>query len=130
FDFRSEFGEPLGGVITDNLALVKYASTRLDELAGRLHAIYAPVDPPKQRRNYRAAPMARRLLWASRLDVEKRPLLLCAIGRAIEAAAFKVTSEVFGSAILDQFDTTILRSTARRASRGAACDFYALRRAG
>jgi glycosyltransferase involved in cell wall biosynthesis len=127
FDFLSEFGERLGGVITDNLALVKYASTRLDSLAGRWHATYAPVDPPKQRRNYRDAPMTRRLLWASRLDVEKRPLLLCAIGRALEAAAFKVTIDVFGSAILNQFDTAILRSTPRVEYKGPFDDFYALR---
>jgi len=127
FDFLSEFGERLSGVITDNSSLVTFASTRLDRLAGRMHAIYAPVDPPKQRRNYRAAPMARRLLWASRLDVEKRPSLLCAIGRALEVAALKVTIDVFGSAVLNQFDTGTLQSTPHLEYKGPFDDFYTLR---
>ena len=126
FDFLSECGDRLSGVITDNSSLVKYASARLDNLAGRMHAIYAPVTPPRQRRNYRAAPMTRRLLWASRLDVEKRPLLLCMIGRALAAAGIEVTVDVYGSAVLNQFDTEILRLTPRLEYKGPFDDFYAL----
>jgi glycosyltransferase involved in cell wall biosynthesis len=91
-----------------------------------MHAIYAPVTPPRQRRNYRAAPMTHRLLWASRLDVEKRTLLLCMIGRALAAAGIEVTVDVYGSAVLNQFDTEILRLTPRLEYKGPFDDFYAL----
>jgi glycosyltransferase involved in cell wall biosynthesis len=126
FDFLSEFGDRLSGVISDNVSMIEHGSRRLDSLANRMHAIYAPVEQSRQRRDYRGKPMTRRVLWASRLDSEKRPMLLRAIGLLLEKVELDVTIDVYGSAVLERFDIEILRSTPHLNYAGEFGDFSAL----
>ena len=126
FDFLSECGQQLAGVIMDCASLITDEASHLDSMADRMHAIYAPVEPSRRRRDYRSKPMVRRILWASRLDSQKRPSVLRAIGLLLERSKLDVTVDVYGSAVLGSFDTDILRATPHLDYKGGFTDFSAL----
>lgn len=127
FDFISEYAPILTHIITDNEGIARHDRERLDTLATRIATLHAkrPLLAPRRVRGGESRKV-RRLLWASRLDAEKRPELLLAIGRAALAAGLNVSIDVYGSAVLNKFDVNSLKAVSSVEYKGGFSDFAAL----
>jgi glycosyltransferase involved in cell wall biosynthesis len=97
----------LSGLLTD----CQYYADVLKRDTGiapeRIHVVYLPVDPPKGPLWERpSGPLT--VLWAGRLDRQKRPDILAAIAEQLPDVRF----EVFGAQVLDTARDTVDRLTA------------------
>jgi glycosyltransferase involved in cell wall biosynthesis len=126
FDFLSAHQAKLTHVVTDHSLIASHDCARLDLLAPRIATIYAKCgllqnqSPPKQRRSHG------RLLWASRLDSEKRPALAIQIGKAVAKIFPKVSIDVYGSAVMDTFDVKQFRKCGNITYKGSFSGFETL----
>jgi glycosyltransferase involved in cell wall biosynthesis len=106
FQFLSENAEHLNAIITDNEFVRGKDVALLDTIAYRIHCLYAYcpnlVDPEDI--DIKAKP-ALRLLWASRLDTEKRPELLMKLASRLYEQLPEINIDIFGSSVLNKFDT-------------------------
>jgi glycosyltransferase involved in cell wall biosynthesis len=96
FDLVAETGKHLTRVISDHAGNL----AELDRLVGREHlppleTLYAVCDLPEAVADPARKPR-RRLLWAARLDEQKRPHLLRAIAGRLAAAGLDVTIDAYG----------------------------------
>lgn len=103
FDFLSDCGAQFRHIICDNDAIRSRDCARLDRLAGRYvtlhnHAGDAPV------RLSGGVDARHRILWASRLDAQKRPELLAQIAELALTDLPQVQFEMWGAAVLDRVD--------------------------
>jgi glycosyltransferase involved in cell wall biosynthesis len=127
FTFLSEFGDRLDRVISDHSENLLAAQVTLDLPAKKLNTLYARCDiDDKQATVAKRGKLKKRLLWASRLDNQKRPDLLCLIADCLAKRIPSARIDVFGSAILDSFDISQLEQQPNIRYRGAYSEFTSL----
>lgn len=98
FDFLSDVGEYLDKIICDNEFIREQDTSRLDHLIPRYEVLYNWVSASL---HDRAGKNRARVLWASRLDSQKRISLLANIAEKLEIISPDVLIDVWGSSILD-----------------------------
>jgi glycosyltransferase involved in cell wall biosynthesis len=106
FNFVSAHIERLALVVSDTEMLVDRDRWRIGVRPERFQCLPSRC-PPLVNESQIAVRTARRkgrVLWASRLDSEKRPELLFHIAHRLAEAAPGVSIDVFGRAVLEQFD--------------------------
>lgn len=126
FDFLSEHADALDLVITDNAATAAFDCARIDVLRDRYHALYAHHPVPTEQPLAERPKPRRRLLWASRMDRQKRPELLLKIAPLLKKRLPDVRIDIYGSAVLDMFDPARFDSHANLAYKGGYDGFAAL----
>lgn len=107
FNFLSERGSDLTTILADNQFIIDRDKLRLPHLAAKYRLAYSPVGAPEVER---AAAGGTRVLWASRLDSQKRPELLIGIAKELERRGSSICIDVWGSAVLGTFDIERLKA--------------------
>lgn len=110
-------------VVNDCDAIAKSDARYLGPLQGRYETIYARCEPHESPRAD-AAPTGR-LLWASRVAVEKRPELVAKIVDGVRAAGIDLVVEAYGRPDPDIMPSELFASDAIR-YRGAFSSFSEL----
>lgn len=91
----------LEGVFVDNAWLVDHLAGIFDMDRSKFHVNYTPAQgearPPVQSQRKRSNRSAMNLLWASRLDVQKRPDILLKVAKKV--SELPVTFHVYGDSI-------------------------------
>ncbi len=108
WDFISEWGELFDTIITDHSDLAWSDSRLLDMLAPKYRTLSLPAMPPSGMPQIAGRRETRKLLWASRLDEQKRPDLLPIIADKLKKAKLNVSIFVYGSPVIDSFDVKLL----------------------
>jgi glycosyltransferase involved in cell wall biosynthesis len=106
FRFVSEHVPRLHLIISDNSTIVERDQARLGVFPDKwklLPACHTPISDVSAAIDGTAGRKGR-VLWASRLDREKRPELLAEIATRLARGAPDVMLDVYGSAVLDTFD--------------------------
>jgi glycosyltransferase involved in cell wall biosynthesis len=126
FDFISENAQDLALIVTDNEAVIACDRKRIGihnekwrHLPARISSDLTSADAAA-----RASLRKGRVLWASRLDRQKRPELLPRIARKLEISDIRI--DVFGGAVLDAFNPNCFAGLANLSYRGAYDGFSAL----
>ncbi|NBJ10211.1 glycosyltransferase [Microvirga arsenatis] len=99
----------LSKIVTDGTTVIKKDHQRLGIDSHKWHCLPAPVETPAILKP-RIADAQRRILWASRLDFQKRPSLLPLIAAQLGKSDPDLTIDVFGGSVLDGFDLNLLQS--------------------
>lgn len=110
FDLLSEHQNRIRRVISDHRGILESVSDKLDVCKARFEPLYAEVDACASSRKLARSldgNMTGRLLWASRLDSQKRPDLLTKIAGALASVRPQITIDVYGSAVLNAFDVNL-----------------------
>jgi glycosyltransferase involved in cell wall biosynthesis len=97
FDLITEAGHRFDGIISDHQAVLTDLQVRLgDHVTPKLHALYAACSD--ERRVFSDLEASNgRLLWASRIDRQKRPELLAEIARGLQTSQPGLVVDVFGN---------------------------------
>jgi len=126
--FVSDCGAALAAVISDHQRVLDEDQRRFGLWPDKWRCLPAPCEvSPKRSRaasSDRQGPL--RLLWASRLDGQKRPELIAAIARQCMKRGINVTIDVFGSTILGGFEIEELTGNPGVHYRGGFTDFHGL----
>jgi glycosyltransferase involved in cell wall biosynthesis len=128
FDFISEVGNRLARVISDHSTNIEGITRLIDVSATRFVTLFSKTNalmPPLTQAKLANGPTLR-LLWASRLDRQKRPELLTNIGMSLARTLPKIRIDVFGSAILDSFDPKHFKGCDNISYRGPYDGFESL----
>ena len=127
-EFVSDCGQALTGVISDHQRVLDEDQRRFGLWPEKFMCLPAPCEiSSKHSRSASSdqnSPM--RLLWASRLDSQKRPDLIPAIARECANRGVPVSIDIFGSTLLGGFDITELNGNPRVHYRGRFSDFKGL----
>ncbi|MFC5482275.1 glycosyltransferase [Microvirga aerilata] len=127
FGFLSECGHRIDLIITDTDATREQDVGKLDSLASKYHAVPLVTRARGGENPYRTETSRRnRLLWASRLDGQKRPDLLVEIGRRLALRCPSAIIDVFGSPVLERFDLEHFSGLPNISYKGAYSEFEAL----
>lgn len=106
FQFMSEVGCQFDIILTDNKSIANKDRALFDTVADRIHCLYAkcPIvtGPKKSKNNSRRK---QKLLWASRLDNEKRVDLLLKLATKLSKEFPSLSISVYGSSVINKFDT-------------------------
>ncbi|VVT00920.1 conserved hypothetical protein [Rhizobium sp. EC-SD404] len=98
FDLITEAGHRFDGIVSDHQAILTTLAARLgDDIGPKLHALYAACSDERRVLSDLKAPK-RRLLWASRIDRQKRPELLAEIARGLQTSQPGISIHVHGNA--------------------------------
>jgi glycosyltransferase involved in cell wall biosynthesis len=124
FNFLSEYADQIDVIITDNAVTAAHDCERLDVLAGKYHVLYAtqPVGHVEEK----PRSLTRRLLWASRLDRQKRPELLPILGRELKATGSDVVIDVYGAAVMEHFNVNLFSGSSNIKYMGPFDGFVSL----
>jgi glycosyltransferase involved in cell wall biosynthesis len=122
-DYLMDCYESLDGVISDNGIVGQDWSRSMGISPSLFHVVPFPAREPEQP-VLPALPTARTLLWAGRLDRQKRPDVLLAIAQAMPDWTF----DVYGQAVLDLETHAMqgLRKAPNVRLRGPFNDFYGI----
>jgi glycosyltransferase involved in cell wall biosynthesis len=124
FNLISDTAESLTRVISDHRANLEHLDVRIDLPGVSRATLYAacPVAP-----NLIGLDLTKKkLLWASRLDRQKRPDLLLKIAARLRREAPELRIDLFGSAVLDAFDPAAFGGCPNIAYHGRFDKFEAL----
>ena len=102
YRFLSDYKREIDYVVSDHTANLAQLEYRIPAYLGRTQTLYTysrSVDRPASHQDGK-----RRLVWASRLDSQKRPDLLRKIAVELLAENIETKIIVYGSSVLDQFD--------------------------
>lgn len=124
FDFISSNHHSLALLVSDHHRILDSLEERLPLLHIRratVPALCPPMEPRSARRGREF-----RLLWASRLDPEKRPELLHLIADELERAGVSCGIDIFGTSAVSDFDHSQFARDARLRYRGAFEGFGSL----
>ncbi|MCA8883969.1 MAG: glycosyltransferase [Rhodobacteraceae bacterium] len=125
FDFMSEYGRHFTHVICDNDAIRSSDCAKLDHLADRYRTLYIAVEDDVKGRGGGAS-ARHRIIWASRLDKQKRPDLLAMIAETLQRRVPEARIDVWGGVVLDKFDTRTLTKLPNVTMKGAYQGFASL----
>ncbi|EGO94096.1 glycosyltransferase [Acidiphilium sp. PM] len=127
-EFVSDCGQALAGVISDHQRILDEDQRRFGLWPDKWRCLPAPceVSPKRSRSALSARQGPLRLLWASRLDGQKRPELIAAIARQCATRGIDVIIDVFGSTILGGFEIDELTGNPGVHYRGGFTDFHGL----
>ena len=124
FDFMSNCGEHLSYIICDNDAVRRRDQNSLDQFAHKMHVLHAYCHVPDTYEALRTD--SRKLIWASRLDHQKRPDLIMKLARKLADLHPDIAIDVYGSAVLDAFDINEFSTCSNIAYCGPFENFDAL----
>ncbi|WP_281701155.1 glycosyltransferase [Acetobacter malorum] len=102
YRFLSNYRNYIDYVISDHALNLKQLEYRIPAYQGRTEALYTYSQPVSHPLQHNDGP--RRLIWASRLDAQKRPDLLHKISVALQAENIATKIYVYGSPVLDHFE--------------------------
>ncbi len=112
FDLISEHYSDFSGIISDHGGILETANALLGGgAAGKMHALYAECAVPARRKELQIKPQ-NRLLWASRIDEQKRPELLRKIANKLQLSMPWLVIEAYGSAASGGVDATVFQGSA------------------
>ncbi|GBQ82178.1 hypothetical protein AA13595_0848 [Gluconacetobacter johannae DSM 13595] len=117
YRFLSDHSNVVTCVISDHEANLKELDCRIPSYKDRTFLLYTHSGITRPSSNYGAG--KKRLVWASRLDLQKRPSLLCAIATELAALGETVEIHVYGDSILNHFDPACFDGHPNLAYRGS-----------
>ncbi|HQT90088.1 MAG TPA: glycosyltransferase [Acidiphilium sp.] len=127
-EFVSDCGQALAGVISDHQRILDEDQRRFGLWPDKWLCLPAPCEvSPKRSRSAshnRQGPL--RLLWASRLDGQKRPGLIASIARECAKRSVPVSIDIYGATLLGGFEIEELTSNQGVRYRGGFSDFHGL----
>lgn len=126
FGFISDCGHYFQKIITDNDRIRRSDIGLLPHLADKYTTLYNYVEDDI-RRPAPTTEIRGRVLWASRMDAQKRPALLPLIAAELERLLPGVVIDVFGSPVMESFDLAQLEGRENLAYRGPFHSFASLR---
>jgi glycosyltransferase involved in cell wall biosynthesis len=128
FDFVSQHVQELALIVTDNQTIIADDRRRLAVCPEKWRWLPARHPPAVTEAAAVARATARkgRVLWASRLDRQKRPALLPHIAGKLRQLGSDVRIDVFGSTVLNKFRLGRLRGFRNLSYRGGFDGFAAL----
>ncbi len=93
--------DALTAVVTENRTIIDKLCGIFAFDRGKFHVQYQPVDPVSAREYDPGKTVKERMdiLWASRLDIQKRPDILIGIAEACDAARLPFTFHVYGTPV-------------------------------
>jgi glycosyltransferase involved in cell wall biosynthesis len=110
FSFLSDMIEHLDHVVADNDHVIRFDTDRIGVDNTKWQRIYARqtsrLSLPQAAERARAAPP--RILWAGRMDKQKRPDLIAPIAARLARLRPDAEIHVYGGALLDDFDPVSL----------------------
>ncbi len=106
FSFISEQGEYLDRIISDNQIFINDLRHFVDLNHTRYTTLYSKIEYREMRRQVELSNMGKplTLLWASRLDEQKRPDLLMKIAKLLENCTYEVEIHAYGGTVLGGVD--------------------------
>lgn len=125
FEFVSNNHQHLATLISDHNLILDRFEQRVPLLHIRRATIPALCELPPTRSKRSGGPF--KLLWASRLDPEKRPDLLHLIAEELDLTGLRYELDIFGSAAFSTFDTSQFRVRSNVHYRGSFDGFQTLR---
>ncbi|MBB2970319.1 glycosyltransferase [Mesorhizobium sp. RMAD-H1] len=125
FGFVAEHGDALTVILSDNQHVINLDQARLPFIAGKTKVLYSPSKPLAEASEVegRYSTLHNRILWASRLDYQKRPELLAPLARAIKERFPGTILEVWGTRVLNAMDLTELEQQENVVLRGEFSSF-------
>lgn len=102
YRFLSDYRNYIDYVISDHGLNLKQLEYRIPAYQGRTETLYTYSQPVLHPLQHSDRP--RRLIWASRLDAQKRPDLLHKISVELLVENIETKIYVYGSPVLDQFE--------------------------
>ncbi|OUJ04039.1 glycosyltransferase [Acetobacter malorum] len=103
YRFLYDYKHHIDYVVSDHCANLDQLERRIPAYHGRTHTLYTSSQPVDYRIPHQDG--SRRLIWASRLDSQKRPDILRKIARALLSEYSETEIHVYGSPVLDNFNT-------------------------
>lgn len=97
--FISEFSQKLTHIVSDQHASIRYAHQRLDLDQLSCATLYAKCATALRADSLPSFSPKKRLLWASRLDYQKRPELIALIGERLFEYDPEITLDVYGTSV-------------------------------
>jgi len=97
--FISEFSPKLSHIVSDQQASIRYAQQRLELDGLQLASLYAKCDTPLHPDSLSPFIPRKRLLWASRLDYQKRPELIALIATGLLDYDPDISLDVYGTSV-------------------------------
>lgn len=125
FNFLSEYGDTLKLSLSDNQYILDADRARLPFLSGKQKVLYssAKITTDMEELKVRCSKLHYRVIWASRIDHQKRPELLPLIANALNDEFPNVTLEVWGTAVLQGEDISSLVAMPNVILKGAFSSF-------
>lgn len=125
FDFLSDNAERLDRVLSDHHRIVAHDRVRLESAREKWTALYTRCDPltGAEAVRERGPAFRKKLLWAARLDREKRPDLLLLIAEALQRRLPDVSIDVYGNAVLNIFENAAFELHPNLSYRGSFASF-------
>lgn len=126
FDLVSEAGQDFSHIISDhgrNIELIH--SVIGGEIAHKTHTLYAECSLPVEGSGKRRRPM-RKLLWAARIDTQKRPELLVRIAHLLEREGLDVGIDAYGGTTYGIVGPEVFCGASRLAYKGSYDGFEEL----
>lgn len=125
FSFLAEQIEIFDLVLTDNERIAASDRHRIGIQPEKWFPLYARCDIPSRAaaKHDLAEESPMRLLWASRLDPEKRPELLLRIAEKLAAKMPSALIDVYGKAVLGDFDPACFKACTNVLYRGTYASF-------
>lgn len=115
----------LSKVVCDSNTTIRKDHHRLGVQAHKWQCLHAPVEVPAAL-PVRGADADRRILWASRLDVEKRPSLVPLIASRLGSLVSDAGIDMFGGSVFNGFDRARLEGLPNLHYHGSYDGFDAL----
>lgn len=128
FSFVSNFGKNIDRIISDNWTALNKIRRTIDLPKTTYHVLYSYVEPRLELvpSALKDGHIGLRILWASRLDYEKRPELLRSIAKELAAEELPVHFDVYGSSVFGGYDSSLFDGLSNVSYQGAFSDFMAL----
>jgi glycosyltransferase involved in cell wall biosynthesis len=128
FGFVADHAEKLALIVADNRTIIERDRKRIGICAEKWHWLPARQSPcvSEAAAVARTATRKGRVLWASRLDRQKRPELLPRIASKLNRLAPDIHIDVFGGTVLDAFSLDSFAGLANLSYRGAYDGFASL----
>ncbi|KAB2685057.1 glycosyltransferase [Brucella pseudogrignonensis] len=125
FNFLSEYGDTLSLSLSDNQYILNADLARLPFLSGKQKVLYSStlIATNKEEVKERCSTLHRRIVWASRIDHQKRPELLPLIANALNDVFPEVKLEVWGTAVLQGEDISSLEDMPNVILKGTFASF-------
>jgi len=101
-NFLSEALNGIGWVISDHARILEDLQKIVHLAPAKAETLYAPVPPSVEsltRLPYSPGSRPLRILWASRIDTQKRPDLVPRIARKLEERGVSVSIDMYGSSV-------------------------------
>ncbi|CAH1657418.1 Glycosyl transferase family 2 [Chelatococcus asaccharovorans] len=117
--------DALSMIVCDSMTMINSDRQRIGFCGDKWQCLYAPVRGPTIA-TPRAADAACQILWASRLDSEKRPELLPLIARRLERQLPSAHIHVHGGGVFGGFQTAKLKGLRNLTFHGAYNGFDSL----